>query len=167
MAIVRGAYIGTYNALAIGNTEIGYKHSYSYRGRGIVFDVVGGNPVDILLDGIDMKVSFVAQEYDSAAIDILRWPFHANVGETQPTGFSLWEAAKPLLLTACGTTVPETILFPKTILAPDFTLDINYNHLERPLPMQLMVFPVQEAASYAVPLMPDGCENIVYFIETA
>ena len=172
MSIVKGAYIGSYNSLDIGNTQIGFKHSYSYRGRNIVFDVVGSNPVDILLDGLDMKVSFVAQEFDLEAIDILRWPFSGTVGITQPTGISMWELAKPLLLTGCSeTTSPSSILFPKTILAPDYTLDIDYNHLERPLPMQLLVFPVQFEQSgdpsYDTPLMPNGCNPVLYFIEVA
>lgn len=165
---MRGSYVGTYNALAIGNTQIGFKTSYSYRARGIMFDTVGSTPVDMLFDGMDFKVSFVAQEWTAAARDALRWPFSATPGELVPSGISLWTAAKPLLLTACDalTTVPVTILFPKAILAPDYTLDTDYNHLERPLPIQLIVFPVKKAGSYAVPLLPDGCNNVVYYIET-
>lgn len=168
MPIMRGAYTGSYNALAVGNTQIGFKTSYSYRARGIVFDAVGSTPVDMLFDGFDMKVSFVAQEWTAAAIDDLRWPFHAIPGELAPSGLSLWTLAKPLLLTSCDAlnTLPATILFPKAILAPDYNLDVDYNHLERPLPMQLVVLPVKKAGSYATPLLPDGCNNVVYFVET-
>lgn len=167
MPIMKGAYSATYNAQAVGNTEIGFKLSYSYRAKGIVFDVVGGNPVDMLLDGIDMKVGFVAQEWDAAAVPALRWPFSATLGRTTPSGLSMWTAAKPLLMTACNVaTLPATILFPKAILAPDYTLDIDFNHLNRPLPMQLIVFPVKQAESYASPVLPNGCDDIVYFIET-
>lgn len=170
MTVIKGSYSGTYNGLAIGNTELGFKLSYSYRGRAIVFDSVGGSPVDMLLDGINMKVNFVGQEWDSAAVDDLRWPFGTIPGRLSPSGQSLWALAQPLLLTACSaTTLIESILFPKAILAPDFNLDTDFNHLERPLPIQLMIFPVQYEAgdpTYTTPLMPDSCGEVVYFVET-
>lgn len=171
MSVIRGSYSATYNGFNIGNTEIGFRHSYSYRGRNINFDAVGETPVDVIFSGMQMSVSFVAQEYDAAAIDRLRWPFNSLIGVTSPAGLSLWQAAKPLLLTGCATNVdPETILFPKTILAPDFDLDIDYSHKERPLPMRLVVFPVsfeEDISSYiSSPSYPAGCANVVYFIET-
>jgi hypothetical protein len=172
MSVVRGSYSATYGGFSVGNTEIGFRHAYSYRGRNINFDAVGEIPVDVIFSGINMSVSFVAQEYDAAAIDLLRWPFNATVGVTSPAGLSLWEAAKPLLLTGCNVnTEPQTILFPKTILAPDFDLEIDYSHKERPLPMRLMVFPVSYSGDgsidYDEPLYPQGCEDVIYFIETA
>lgn len=171
MSVIRGSYSATYDGFNVGNTEIGFRHSYSYRGRNINFDAVGETPVDIIFSGMNMSVSFVAQEYDAAAIDYLRWPFNATIGITSPAGLSLWQAAKPLLLTGCNTlTDPQTILFPKTILAPDFDLDIDYSHKERPLPMRLMVFPVSFESDgsvyYTDPAYPHGCEDVVYFIET-
>lgn len=172
MSIVRGSYFGTYKGFSIGNTEIGFRLSYSYRGRGIMFDAVGETPVDTIYTGINMRVSFVAQEYDAAAIDLLRWPFNTTIGETSPAGLSLWEAAGPLLLTGCNVlTEPQTILFPKAILSPDFDLDIDYSHKERPLPMQLSIFPVAVEGDtsdyYDGPSYPAGCTDVVYFIETA
>jgi hypothetical protein len=171
MSVIRGSYSATYNGLNIGNTEIGFRHTYSYRGRNINFDAVGETPVDVIFSGMNMRVSFVAQEYDAAAIDELRWPFNVNIGETSPAGLSLWQAAKPLLLTGCNTlTDPQTILFPKAILAPDYDLDIDYSHKERPLPMQLVIFPVSFESDgsvyYSTPAYPQGCTNVVYFIET-
>lgn len=171
MSIVRGAYRATYNGLSIGNTEIGFRHSYSYRGRNINFDAVGEIPVDVIFSGMNMSVSFVAQEYDAAAIDILRWPFNNDIGTTSPAGLSLWEAAKPLLLTGCNVnTDPQTILFPKAILAPDFELEIDYSHKERPLPIRLVIFPVTyeaDGSDYITePAYPNGCEDVIYFVET-
>jgi hypothetical protein len=170
MTIVKGAYTGTYNALAIGNTEMGFKLSYSYRGKSIIFDAVGGSPVDMLMDGLSMKVNFVGQEWDSAAVDDLRWPWGSIPGRLPVSGQSLWELAKPLFLDACSNlTVVQSILFPKAILAPDFNLDTDFTHLDRPLPMQLMIFPVKYEdgdPTYTTPLLPSGCEEVVYFVET-
>jgi len=171
MPVVRGSYSGTYKGFSIGNTEIGYRHSYSYRGRNINFDAVGEIPVDVIFSGINMSVSFVAQEYDSAAIDLLRWPFNNVIGTTSPAGLSLWQAAKPLLLSGCNEEAdPQTILFPKAILAPDFDLDIDYSHKERPLPMRMTIFPVayigDGSIDYDEPIYPQGCEDVIYFIET-
>jgi len=168
MSVIRGSYSATWNALAIGNTEVGFRKSYSYRGRNINFDAVGETPVDTIFAGITMTIDFVAQEYDAAAIDSLRWPFHATLGTVAPAGLSLWTAAKPLILTSCVTGVdPATITFYKTILAPDFQLDIDYSHKERPVPLRLMVFPVAYSqGGYATPSMPTGCLDVVYFEET-
>lgn len=168
MSVIRGSYSATYNALAVGNTQVGFRHSYSYNGRNINFDAVGETPVDIIFAGLNMNVDFVAQEYDAAAIDILRWPFHVTPGQVDPAGLSLWQAAKPLILTSCLTGVnPQTLTFIKAILAPGFDLDINYSHQERPLPMRLVVFPVKyNAVGYTTPEMPTGCDDVVYFTET-
>lgn len=119
---------------------------------------------------MQMKVGFVAQEYTAEAIDSLRWPFNTIPGRVAPQGLSMWELAEPLLLTACKTTnVPQSILFPKAILAPDYTVDIDYSHMERPVPMSLLILPVKYEAGdpeYETPLMPDGCTEIVWFVET-
>lgn len=170
MSIIRGTYNGTYNGFDIGNTQVGFRKSYSYNGRAINFDSVGQTPVDIIFAGLQMKVGFVAQEYDAEAIDILRWPFGTIPGRASPQGLSMWEQAKPLLLTACkNTNIPQSILFPKAILAPDYTIDLDYSHTERPLPMSLVIFPVKYEAGdpeYDTPLMPSGCSEIVWFVET-
>jgi hypothetical protein len=167
MTVIRGSYSGTYNSLAIGNTEIGFRVSYSYKGRNINFDSVGDTPVDIIFAGLNMNVDFVAQEYDAAAIDTLRWPFDAIQGNLSPAGLSMWLLAKPLVLTGCTTGVdPQTITFYKTILSPDFNLDIDYSHRERPLPMRLIVFPVKyNSEGYATPELPSGCTDLVYYDE--
>lgn len=171
MTVIRGSYSGTYDGLDIGNTEIGFRLSYSYNGRNINFDAVGETPVDVIFAGLSMSVDFVAQEFDYEAIDDLRWPFYFDIGSMRPSGLSMWEEAKPLLLTSCRTNVnPQTILFPKTILAPGFNLDIDYSHKERPLPMRLVVFPIKyNSEGYETSgnvERPEGCEDIVYFIET-
>lgn len=167
MSVIRGAYSATYNALAVGNTEVGFRMSYSYKGRNINFDAVGEVPVDVIFAGISLTVDFVAQEYDAAAIDILRWPFNGIVGTIDPAGLSMWQQAKPLILTGCTNGVdPQTITFYKAILAPDYDLDIEFSHKERPLPIRLMVLPVKyNSEGYTTPEYPSGCSDVVYFEE--
>lgn len=173
MAIVRGSYRGTYNGLNVGNTEVGFRLSYAYNGRSINFDAIGETPADIIYAGLQMNVDFVAQEYDSAAIDDLRWPFFSIPGQVAPAGLSLWDLAKPLLLTSCiSGTDPRTILFPKAILAPGFNLDIDFSHKERPLPIRMLIFPVKYLETgYGGSVdddtyRPDGCAELIYFEET-
>jgi hypothetical protein len=169
--VIRGSYSGTYDGEDIGETEVGFRHSYLYNGRNINFDSVGETPVDIIYAGLNMNVDFVAQQYDADAIDWLRWPFNFIKGMVKPAGLSLWERAKPLLLTSCLVNVnPRTLLFPKAILAPGFNLDIDYSHKERPLPMRLIILPVKyrsDGYEGSVELeRPEGCTDIVYFEET-
>jgi hypothetical protein len=169
MSIVRGPYRATWNGLNIGNTEIGFRKAYSYQGRNIAFDAVGDVNVDVLLGGINMTIDFVAQEYDAEAIESLRWPWHSIPGSMYPAGQSMWMLAKPLILTAClSTTDPATITFYKTILAPGFDVEINYAHIERPVPLRLMAFPIayDAGSGYANPEMPSGCTEMVYYDET-
>lgn len=166
--IIKGPYNGTWNGLNIGNTLVGFNHKYSYRGRRIQFDSIGETDVDIILSGLSMSVDFVGQEFDAAAIDTMRWPWHATIGQMPVSGVSMWELAKPLILTSCKTGVnPMTITFYKTILAPDFEIDTKYSHEERPLGMRMMVFPVKyDSEGYATPELPTGCEDNVYFEQT-
>jgi hypothetical protein len=168
MGIVRGAYTATWNALDVGNTELGFRESYQHRGREINFDAVGETPVDTIFTGVSMFVDMVLQEYDAAAIEDLRWPWHSVPGQMFPAGDSLWELARPLVLTSCRTgTNPQTKSFYKAILATDFDLDILYSHRERPLPMRMRIFPLKyNAAGYATPEMVDGCSEYIFYEET-
>lgn len=168
MSVIRGSYTGTYNALNVGNTEAGFRQSYSYQGRNINFDSVGETPVDVIFAGINITVDAVFQEYDAPAIDLIRWPFTATPGLLDPAGLSMWAAAKPLILTSCTGVLPLSIEYPKAILAPEYSLDIDFSHRERPVPMRFIILPVQFEAlgDYSSPSLPNGCEDVVYFVET-
>lgn len=169
--IVKGSYSATWNSLDVGNTELGFRKSYNYQSRPVNFDAVGQVPVDSIFTGVQMTVDFVAQEYSCPAIDSMRWPFSSVVGRLSPAGQCLWDLAKPLVLTACnGTNVPQTITFIKAILAPDFDLELEYSHRLRPVPLRFIVYPVQYDATGLYTggtlLRPDGCNDVVYFLET-
>lgn len=170
MSVTSGAYSATWNALAIGQFELGgIRERYNWQGKEIRFDSVGMSPVTMLFGGIVMAVDFVAMEYDAAAIATMRWPWHANTGQVPPAGTDMWARAKPLILTSCRADInPQTKTFFKTILAPGYDVELDYSAVkERSVPIRLLVFPVKhDAGGYATPAMPTGCLDNVYYTET-
>lgn len=170
MTVVNGAYTVTWNSLAVGQLETGgIRERYNWSGREIRFDSVGAMPVDMLFLGAAMAIDLVAMEYDAAAIETMRWPFHAISGTIYSAGVSMWNRAKPLVITSCRTDInPQTKTFIKTILAPGYDVELDYSAgKERSIPLRLIVFPVKyNAAGYATPAMPDGCTDNVYYTET-
>ena len=169
MPVISGAYSAQWNAVTLGNANAGYRVNHSYQGRDIRFDSVGTTPVDTIETGLGMTIDFVLMEYDLAAVKAIRWPFHPVEGIKYTAGSSMWSLAKPLILTSCLTGVnPQTITFYKTILAPNFGVEINFSGvMERMVPMRLHVFPVGfDAGGYTIPTLPNGCGELVYFETT-
>jgi hypothetical protein len=177
-AIVSGAYSATWNALAVGEIALGgWKHRYSYLQKEVNFDSVGMTPVDTLFTGLIMVVDFVAMQYNEDAIFTMAWPWSisgmATRGTVKPAGFSMWDAAKPLIFTACcGTNAnPTLITFQKTILAPNFEVVLDHSSTqEKMVPLRLIVFPVafnSTGTPVHTPVQrPTGCSGTVYFTET-
>jgi hypothetical protein len=167
--IVAGAYYGTWNGLAVGNVgQGGYKMRYNYSRKDIYFDAVGNIPVDALFTGVNMFVDFVLMQYNKQAIASMTWPWKATRGIAPAAGTPIWDLAKPLILTACDSTVnPTSITFLKTVIAPDYDTIHNYSGTEeRMIPMRLIVLPVKYASEgYATPARPDGCADVTYFTE--
>lgn len=168
--IAVGAYNGTWNGLAIGNVGLGgYKKRYNYSRKDVNFDAVGNIPVDTLFTGLNMFVDFVLMQYHKPAIATMTWPWAVQRGNAPAAGKSMWNMAKPLVLTGCNTDInPTSITFMKTIIAPDYEVIHNYEGtVERMIPMRLIVFPVKyNASGYATPARPEGCADVAYFTET-
>lgn len=175
-AIVSGAYSATWNALAIGELALGgWKHRYSYLQKEVNFDAVGLTPVDTLFTGLVMVVDFVAMQYNKDAILTMTWPWNlaavtATRGTVKPAGFSMWDAAKPLVFTACcGTNAnPILITFPKAIIAPNFEIVLDHaSTQEKMVPLRMIIFPIKYASPVPVsPERPTGCTGTLYFTET-
>lgn len=155
MTIHSGSYRGTWNSLAIGLVLDGFTHSWSNRARQLTTDSLGETPLDFLHAGQSMFVDFVVQEYDAAALQTMIWHQNAVFGMADRAGYSLWDRAKTLVLTACTgaanptPAVPATATFYKTILAPDFDISISLAHRERYIPIRLLVLPVHAIQSTA------------------
>jgi hypothetical protein len=171
--VVSGAYNAVWNGNTVGQVQLGgFKHRYSYEERKIMFDAVGTNPVDTLYTGLSMYVDFVCMQYHEQAIQVMSWPFHTTRGTASAAGFSMWERARPLVLSACDQTInPRTITFYKTILAPNYEVAMDFSGVqERMVPIRLIVYPIQyegsEVGLYSTPLLPAACVDTVYFSET-
>ena len=171
--VVSGAYSSTWNALNVGNVALGgYKMRYSYLNREINFDAVGLAPVDALFTGLVLMLDFVCMQYSSAAIMSMSWPWGditSGRGRVNPAGFSLWDAAKPFVMTSCNAaTNPTAMTFYKTILAPGFEVIQDHSGVqEKVVPIRLIVFPVAySGGGYATPTRPVACTDTVYFSET-
>lgn len=171
MSVISGAYAATWDGDAIGNVELGgIRERYSYTGKEIKFDAVGQAPVDILFGAPTLMLDFVCMEYDAAAIDAMRWPWHAISGQAPASGASMWQLAKEFILTSCRSDInPQTKTFYKTILAPGFEVQLDYSGVkERSVPIRLMCFPVKYSMEndYTPALYPAGCLDMVYYTET-
>ena len=171
--VVSGAYSSTWNALNVGNVAIGgYKMRYSYLQKEINFDAVGLTPVDALFTGVVLMLDFVCMQFSSEAMYTMSWPWGDTTsgrGRVNPAGFSLWDAAKPFIMTSCTAQAnPTAITFYKTILAPGFEVIQDHSGVqEKVVPIRLIVFPVAYSGSgYATPLRPVACTDTVYFTET-
>lgn len=168
--VLVGAYNGYWGGLAIGQVGIGgYKIRQTYSRRDINFDSVGTVPVDTLFMGVNMFVDFVLMQYNQLAVKSMIWPWNIIRGEAPAGGRSMFDLAKPLVLTACSQDLnPKCITFYKTVLAPDFETVINLSGVEeRMVPMRLMVFPIAKRISPNAPMTrPTGCNAMEFFTET-
>jgi hypothetical protein len=172
--VVSGAFSSTWNALNVGNVALGgYKFRYSYLQKEINFDAVGLTPVDALFTGLIMLIDFVCMQYSSEAIASMAWfmgDSTAGRGRVNAAGFSLWDAAKPFIMTSCNSyNNPTSMTFFKTILAPNFEVVQDHSGVtEKVVPMRLIVFPVSydSGGTYATPLRPIACTETAYFKET-
>lgn len=184
MPVISGSYFGYYNspvasetgALALGHTRTGFRHSHSFSSREINFDVLGTAPADVLFTGWQVFVDFVLQEYDAAAVNTLHWHFPSGqpltefLGTSSPAGGSLWDRAKPLKLKSCTGAPPAVRYYPKAILAPNFSVDIDFAHTERAVPIRMMILPVayeSDPVDLETPNRPVGCEKVLYWRDIA
>lgn len=171
---VSGAYQASWAGDAIGNVQLGgFKLRYSYDERRITYDSVGTAPVDTLFTGLNMSIDFICMEPNLDEVQAMAWPFAAAEGQVNAAGFSLWDAAKPFILTPCSAaTDPSVLTFPKTIIAPGFEVSQDFSGvMERTIPMRLIVFPVAYEASepnYAEGSQqrPIACAPTIYFLRT-
>ena len=186
MAIISGAYFGHYNspvanltnALSLGNTRTGFRQSHSFGSREINFDALGTAPADILFTGWQVYVDFVLQEYDAAAINALQWQTVSGntagdhyLGTTSQAGGSLWDRARSLHLISCNPGIaPCRRYFPKAILAPNFSVDLDFAYTERSVPVRMLILPVaqpEDLTTLANPTRPVGCSRILYWADFA
>ena len=152
---VSGAYTATYNAKRVGQTETGYRLSHELFKQIITGDETGQTPIDAIHQGQAQFVTFTAQEANAEAIDDLIAPYSGIPGVMGPIGkLDVGNdvcpgAAKELVLTTIpglcpGSRGPETITFPKAILAEGYPVDVLHGPNLRMIPLRLRVYPTQD-----------------------
>lgn len=187
--VIAGAYTAVWNGLDIGQvTTDGYKMRYRTGGYDITADTTGeGTVVDSIYNGLSMTIDFVAEHWNAQAIEQLLWWFgntgaSYSWGRTDGVGMRMFDAAKPLVLTAChidGTGLdalpsnpyidPLDITWPRAILAPNQDIEFLMSTKPRFLPISVMVFPVDTGFSPATPTTSErvsNCSNMIYFVST-
>jgi hypothetical protein len=162
----------------------------------VTSDQTGDTLIDGIFSGVAMNLEFTLNEWNASAVKWLTWFFsqkdplnatdaaHATNLETSqwgrvdPAGSSLFQRAKPLILTSCFDGInPKIITFPRTVLAPDFQVDTLFSYQQRLLTLRMLVFPCADGGLYtesgidtaaevissALDEFPVGCASLRYF----
>lgn len=147
MAFIAGGYTAVWNNLALGQAADGYRLQHQFFKRLISGDSYADAPQDAVYRGGELAIAFRLIEFDAAAIQTLKWPYHATkwtlgtVGRTD-VGSSL---AKILVLTAVAGTpaasTPASITCALSILHENFPVEILYAPDLREIPIRLRVYP--------------------------
>jgi len=74
---VAGAYTCTYNGLACGQTEQGFRLSHSFFKRIITGDAMAQTPQDAVYQGAEMNLAMNLIEFKAAAAYTIMWPYGA------------------------------------------------------------------------------------------
>ena len=147
MAFVAGAYQATYNGAALGKIEDGFTMRYRRFSETIVTDATGDAKQDGVYRGLQLTVSFIISEWNATGAQAAFWPFAATIGHIGTIGQLDTSLAKPLILNACGTTLPATITFTKALLSADFDVEHLFANRHRKVPIQMDVYPIPVGAA--------------------
>jgi len=166
-SVVAGSYLATWNGLDLGLVAVGgYTLRYRNSSIPITADISGEAKIDGIYTGTRPSISMVLQNWNAQAIEPLIWWMGTQrsgfagyeFGKTNGVGLKEFDAAKPLVLTACHqsggnataanpTIDPLSITFFKTLLAPDTDVDIIFSHQPRFLPLTLDIMACSVAGS--------------------
>lgn len=145
MTFVAGPYTGVWNSLALGITEDGFDWELQEGEEQITGDNMGDTIQDHVYRGHFLNIETVLEEFDTAALPTILWPFHATLGTHGQAGVLGTSKAKPLVLTAVlGTTAstrPATMTFPLTILDPQFRSKLKMASRLKKIPIRLRAYP--------------------------
>jgi hypothetical protein len=164
--IVAGSYLATWNGLDLGLVSVGgYTLRYRNTSIPITADISGDTKIDGIYGGTQPSISMVLQNWNAAAIEPMIWWMGTQDGfasyewgKTNGVGLKEFDAAKPLVLTACHqsngvpsdanpTIDPISITFFKTLLAPDTDVDVIFSFQPRFIPLTLNIMGVTAVGS--------------------
>ena len=106
--VVAGSYQATWNDLDIGLTIDGFTLSQSNSGIDITSDITGETVIDTIYSGTVLTMTMTLQNWNAQAVEPMIWwmgnlaPNQYEWGLTNGVGLSQWDAAKPLILSACA-----------------------------------------------------------------
>lgn len=156
-SVIAGTYLATWNGLDMGLVAVG---GYTLRHRNssipITADIAGETKIDGIYAGTRCSISMVLNNWNAAAIEAMTWWIGTQAngfsgyawGQTDGVGMKEFDAAKPLVLTACHQSMgvatpanptidPISITFFKTLLSPDTDVDHIFSFQPRLLSLTM------------------------------
>jgi len=151
---ISGAYTGTYNATAIGQTNDGYTLSVGAKAEMIdSSDAYANTTLDFVWRGGQARMRFTAKEFTAGNQAIL-WPygsFGVLSSTSGPVGRLASDIAAAFVLTATANTPaatsPATQTASKAILSPDYETQTLFDSRLRQLPIELMLLPYTSSSN--------------------
>jgi hypothetical protein len=145
MAFTTGRYTAVWNALAVGQTQEGFRISHQYMKRLIQGDKFGETPQDAVMRGMEVLVEARLLEWDAAAIQTLIFPYSNgyvvnSIGKLDVGG----SMAKPFILTAMETNpgpTPASQTLGQAILQENFPVNLLFGPDLRDIPIRLRCYP--------------------------
>jgi len=150
---VAGAYTCTYNGLACGQTEQGFRLSHSFFKRIITGDAMAQTPQDAVYQGAEMNLAMNLIEFKAAAAYTIMWPYGAYL-QTGVVGRldGVSGLTKQIVLTAVAGTpasaAPASMTFPETILSEGFPVELLLAPDLRIVPLRMRIYPYSATNQY-------------------
>ena len=141
------------NATYLGHTRTGFRHTHAFKGKELKFEYLADNVTDHIQTGVDVSVEMVLQEYSRISVEYIQWASASGFGVfgssqngfIERPGVNLWNRARPLLLLSCNGTAtqPYARIYPKTIIALETEVPLDFAHTERHVGIKFLVYPVK------------------------
>lgn len=188
-SVVSGPYLATWDALDLGHITVdGFNLNYSTSAYDITADITGeGTNIDSIFSGLSATVSFTLEHWNAPAVEAMLWWFGEQSGDDYAwgtingPGLRMFDAARPLVLTACHSAAgaliangpnqtidPLNITFPRAILQGNSETSLLLATKPRFIPVTLTVFPVNppEQGASGLPLRVRDCTQMMYWSAT-
>jgi len=154
MSFIAGPYTATYDALALGQSQDGWRLTDNFFKQLVLGDKYAQAPQDAVYQGAEVLLAFTLIEYDAAAVQSAMWPYNATLyinGQVGRTDVGSAIAKQIIFTSVVGTpaaALPATATFPLSIIAENFPKEILYAPALRTIPMRMRVYPNQSTGSF-------------------
>ncbi len=147
---IAGAYVGTYNSIALGITDEGYMLQWEPQQQNIEkSDVFGDQIIDTVYRGTRWFLQTEFLEWKAGPQDAAyRW---SNLGLQGTIGRLGSDVAAALVLTSTAGTpavaTPATLTAAKALLAPGSNPQAQFDSRLRTIPVRMIMFPYSNAST--------------------